>query len=266
LEITVLRTGLLILALILGSMSDDADAEVWRCKEGDRVVFSDQPCPKSGRQLDDRALNANVLPSEGARRALEATAPRPMAIGRDNYAEAPGGNVGRPDIPPSNECPGDQEIRNLEVKASSITLGRREKDFLADEVRRARQCRKGQGNYSASDWQASREAQNAQSNNTNREAARRRAEGVHSAADPVEGNRIATARAQEEAARAFAIAERRRRDEEDARFRASAQISHCSPGGCYTSDGKYYQRGGGGQFYSSRGLCRIVGSAMRCPQ
>jgi hypothetical protein len=261
-----MRTLLLVVLALGPFASVDAQAEVWRCKEGDRTVFSDNPCPKTGKQLDDRVLNGNVLPSAVDRRpAMRNVGPSPIRPEDIPDEAQPRAAQNQGPAVQANVCPDDLEIRNLEVKASSITLGRREKDFLADEIRRARQCRKGQGNYSANDWQASREAQNAQSNNTNRETARRRAEGVHSAADPIEGNRIAATRAQEEAARAFAIAERRRRDEEDARFRASTQISHCSPGGCYTGDGKYYQRGGGGQFYGGTGLCRIVANSMRCP-
>lgn len=73
-----------------------------------------------------------------------------------------------PSVQGDTVCPNDQEIRNMEVLANSATLGASKKAFLADEVRRARQCRKGQGNYSAGDWQTSHEAQRAQNNLTGR--------------------------------------------------------------------------------------------------
>jgi hypothetical protein len=72
---------------------------------------------------------------------------------------------------------------------------------MQEEVRRARQCRKGQGRYAAADWDISRQAQAAQSSQSGAQDARRRAEDMHSAADPVEGDRITSVREQERAQR-----------------------------------------------------------------
>lgn len=258
------RLKFVLLALVSLTMTY-AHAEVWRCKEGERVVFSDTPCPKTGRQLDDRVLNANVLPTERPMPSRPRAPDDTTAYGTGGQQVfGPRAGPAAP-TPRQNTCPDDLEIRNMQVKSSSITLGRREKDFLEDEIRRARQCRKGQGNYSAEDWQASREAQNAQSDNTNRETARRRAEGVHSAADPIEGDRIAATRTQEAAAQAFAVDERRRQDAARAKLLVDSQIGHCTSAGCYTADGKYYRRSGGGQFYGPTGLCRVEAGGMRCP-
>lgn len=103
----------------------------------------------------------------------------------------------------ANVCPGADELRDIETQASSRTLGEAERRFLQDELRRALQCRKGQGRYSAEDWRVSREARDAQSRSDPRDrlAARERAEAMHSAADPFEGDRIAARRLQEDAQR-----------------------------------------------------------------
>ena len=89
----------------------------------------------------------------------------------------------------------------METKAGSMTLGKKEQFFMVDEIHRARQCRKGQGNYAAEDWQVSREAQDDQSSVSNKQRGRARAEGMHSAADPIEGDRIERRRLAEEAMR-----------------------------------------------------------------
>jgi hypothetical protein len=169
---------LLALAWV-GLATNPCQAQVWKCMENGRTVFSDLPCPKNGRELDARQLNANTV--QGHR----VPATKDMADPPAAPATAMSSAATRTSV-----CPTDQEIRNMEVKASSITLQARERDFLNDEIRRARQCRKGQGHYSAADWQASREAQADQSSLDGRERARKKAEGVHSAADPVEGDRI----------------------------------------------------------------------------
>jgi hypothetical protein len=154
-------------------------AQVWKCVENGRTVFSDLPCPNTGRELDGRHLNANTVQGHRLPAAKDiAEPPGPPA----NAMSAP--------VTRTSVCPTDQEIRNIEVKVSSITLQDQERNFLNDEIRRARQCRKGQGSYTASDWQVSRDAQEAQSSLDGRERGRKRAEGVHSAADPIEGDRI----------------------------------------------------------------------------
>ena len=39
-------------------------AQVWKCKDGERVIFSDVPCPATGKQLEARKLQGNVVQSE----------------------------------------------------------------------------------------------------------------------------------------------------------------------------------------------------------
>lgn len=191
----VTRLGALA-ALTLLSATAPASAEVWKCRAEDGGVrFSDKPCPGSGDPLDARRLQPNVvdavrLPtatSGGAREAEGDAAPRA----------------------PVNDCPGDQELRDMETRANARSLGEAEKTFMQDEIRRVLQCRKGQGRYTWEDWKISREARAAQSS-SNAESARRRAEAMHSAADPVEGDRIAQQRRDAEREQALAAARQRR--------------------------------------------------------
>jgi len=175
----------LLAGLLLLTAGGAAGAEVWKCKGPDGgTVFSDVPCPASGAPVEERRLRGNAI--EGPRPAV-ATAAEP----------APAPPIAQP---PVNDCPGDQELRDMETRANSRSLGDKEKAFMQDEIRRVRQCRKGQGRYTAADWAISREAQAAQSSNTGAADARRRAEGMHSAADPAEGERIVQQRIGEEIA------------------------------------------------------------------
>lgn len=173
-------------ALALCVVAGGASAQqVWKCDVGGKVVFSDKPCPQAGQPVPERALQPNVVDSlkpETVRAAL-ATAP-----------------ASAPPVAAGNVCPGDGELRGMETRANSTTLGDAERRFMQDEVRRVRQCRGGQGRYSDADWAISREAQAAQSQLSERvrRDARIRAEDMHAAADPDEGDRIARRRIAEE--------------------------------------------------------------------
>ena len=160
--------------------------QVWKCEVAGKVNFSDKPCPQAGQPLSDRNLQPNVV---------DAIKPELIqaAMGRASAASAP-------PAPAGNACPGDGEIRGMETRANSTTLGDAERQFMQDEVRRARQCRNGQGRYREADWVISREAQAAQTQLSDRARydARLRAEAMHSAADPDEGDRINRRRVAEE--------------------------------------------------------------------
>ena len=178
----------LALTVACGLLPPAAEAQpVWKCESGGQVRFSDKPCPGSGQPVPDRMLQPNVAESlkpEVVRSAL--TSP-PQA------SAAPQGPAG-------NVCPGDAEIRGMETRGNSTTLGDAERRFMQEEVRRALQCRAGQGRYTDADWAVSRAAQAAQTQLSDRARhdARLRAEAMHSAADPAEGDRIARQRAAEE--------------------------------------------------------------------
>lgn len=162
--------------------------QVWKCEVNGKVNFSDKPCPQAGQPVSDRSLRPNVV---------EAIKPEVVdaAMGR-----VPAASAVPPPLAAGNACPGDSEIRSMETRASSTTLGDAERQFLQDEVRRVRQCRAGQGRYREADWVISREAQAAQTliGDRARHDARLRAEAMHSAADPDEGDRITRRRIAEE--------------------------------------------------------------------
>lgn len=190
-----------------------ARAEVWKCKAADgSTVFSDRPCPGQGRALDERQLRGNAI--DGPRLPQTSRTPSEIPVAAEPAPSAP-----------PNDCPGDQELRHMETRASSTTLGDQELAFLRDEIRRARQCRKGQGRYTAADWAISREAQAAQSNLKGAAEARLRAEGMHSAADPQEGERIAQQR------RAQERIGQRLRNEQDRAFGPRPLPCHRLPAG-----------------------------------
>lgn len=175
------------LALALGLLGSGASAQqVWKCESGGQVRFSDKPCPGGGEPVPQRALQPNVADSLKPEAVRAALAPPPVA----SAAQQPAGNV----------CPADAEIRAMETRGSSTTMGDPERRFMQDEVRRALQCRAGQGRYTDADWAVSRAAQAAQTQigDRARQDARLRAEAMHSAADPAEGDRIARQRAAEE--------------------------------------------------------------------
>lgn len=245
-------------AFIVGLLASQAvAATVWKCQEGERVVFSDAPCPSTGKPVDPRRLQPNIVKAEPVTRAVNQE--REVGAG---YANAGAEGAGR-------ACPSDLEIRNMEVSAGSVTRSKEDKAFLRDEVRRARQCQKGQGNYSANDWQISRDAQRDQGSVDPRRGkeARTRAEGMHSAADPIEGDRIAERRRQEEYLR-----EQRRIAAQLAAQAAASRAAeqnlpwNCDQRGCTNSAGeRYFRKGNTDTYIGPVGTCRRVGHQLLCP-
>ncbi|RZJ03325.1 MAG: hypothetical protein EOP39_21705 [Rubrivivax sp.] len=159
--------------------------QVWKCEVAGKVVFSDKACPQSGQPVAERSLQPNVVEAMKPD-VLQAAMGRPAASA--------------PQPPAGNACPGDGEIRGMQTRGNSTTMGDAERLFMQDEARRALQCRAGQGRYTDADWDVSREAQAAQTQLSDRvrQDARQRAEAMHSAADPAEGDRIARRRIAEE--------------------------------------------------------------------
>ncbi|HEY9106799.1 MAG TPA: hypothetical protein VIN58_08970 [Roseateles sp.] len=177
----------MVVGLGLGLALSGAWAQqVWKCELGGKIVFSDKPCPQSGQAVPARSLQPNVVDAMKPE-VVDAAMGRPPA-------PVP------PQQPAGNACPGDGELRGMQTRANSTTLGDAERQFMQDEVRRVLQCRGGQGRYREADWDISREAQAAQSQlgDRARQDARLRAEAMHSAADPDEGDRIARRRLAEE--------------------------------------------------------------------
>lgn len=219
---------------------------VWKCQVNGKTTFSDAPCPSSGTMLEQRQLNSNTIGAVQRQWPVE---------GQDSGYQ--GG--GRHPSSGQSSCPSERDIKNMETSANSVTIGRKEKAFLQDEVRRARQCAKGQGNYDQGDWKQLKEAHRDQNSLTGGAAARARAESIHSAADPYESERIA--------------AQRRREQLQRERYRHNA-APHSSPPGliykcqadkCYGTDGFYHRRGDTNKFTSPNGRpCRQIGNRMEC--
>ncbi len=187
----------LILAAMLccaGALTS-AQAQVWKCVVDGKVQYSDQPCPAKGEPMKSRSLQSNVIDTSADRAAIERA--RAATAEQQAAAATPSTPPAAP-VAPANVCPSDRDIAGMETKASSISLSPEAKRFVQDEIRRARQCQKGQGKYNAADWNISKQAVDAQSSLTGGPDARRRAEAVHSAADPAEGDRIARQREADE--------------------------------------------------------------------
>lgn len=179
-----------VLAFAMGMTFGVAHAEVWKCTVDGKVHYSDQPCPTKGEAMPARKLQSNAVDASAdrARVAASTTDTEPAAAtDRDLNLNRP---TGAPAVPASF-CPSDRDITAMETKASSISLSAEAKRFIQDEIRRARQCQKGRGQYTASDWNVSKQAVDAQSSLTGGADARRRAEAMHSAADAAEADRIA---------------------------------------------------------------------------
>ncbi len=190
------RFGQVLAMCMLAWAGTPARADVWKCAVDGRTQYSEQPCESSakGGVLPRRALAPNlVAPLTPSASASHSGHPSPAR-------EALGGNTPAPADPLLSVCPSDRDIASMETTATSSTLPAAARRFVQDEIRRAWQCRKGQGWYTAADWRISREAVRAQSSLSGAEEARIRSESMHSAANPSEGDRIARRRAAEERA------------------------------------------------------------------
>lgn len=225
-----MRVPILVLLSVLAAPVHAA----YKCTGADgRVQYTETPCP-AGTTGSAVRLQPNTMDSSGARPQAPPERPAPPEV--RSAAAAP-------------VCPGPLEIRNLETTASSVALGRPERDFLRDEVRRARACATAGNSYTAEDWKRIKEGQSAQSNVSpqQRRAERRTVEDIHAAAAPAERQRIL-------AERAAAVA------------RGPNAIAECDGSGCWDGEGLRYNRApGNARFVREDGaLCREVGSRMRC--
>ncbi len=246
------RVAVLSAALLLCSyLPAGAYAQVLKCVDAaGNVQFSNLGCPSTnpGRIVEVRP---NAVDMSGMRKQNQAElAAQQRRRQREQVMPMLQSGVN------ASVCPSEVEIRNMEVSAGSQSRSAKERQFFQDEVRRARQCRNGQGVYTAADWAISREAQGDQGQfQTSRaKQARVRAAGMHSAADPIEGDRIAQERLDE----ASRVAARRRAAQ------ASHVITSCDPGGCWDSLGNRYNRSGPTFFSTTGRACRRVGNMLQC--
>lgn len=221
---------------------------VWKCQANGKTTFSDVPCPSSGKILDSDQLNANTIGSVRRQWAEEPEQDDHRTGGRQ-YSRAP-----------QPSCPSEQEIRNMETSAGSVTISKEKRQFLQDEARRARQCAKGQGNYTQEDWKQIEDAHRSHSSidRGSSALARSRAESIHSAADPYEADRITAQRRHQE------------RLQEQRRQRAATAARHsgpvqCNARGCNGPDGYYQRHGTTNNFTSPNGrFCQHIGNRLQC--
>jgi len=252
--------ALLILTCLLAT-GLPAGAQVLKCVDSEgKVQFSNIGCP-TGTSQRQVAVRPNSADMSGLREQAASLAVQ-NARSRSEQLQSNSPQQGR--APAGSSCPSELAIRNMEVSVSSPSLGKKERTFHEAEIRRARQCRAGEGVYAAADWKASQEALADQRTfkEEDRRQARARAEGIHSAANPREGDRIAQER------QAEAIREAERREAAAAARSQAAQnnriITSCKSTGCTTSDGQFYRNKGGGTFAGPNGFCRLIGTQMSC--
>ena len=185
--------------LLLAGLTTAGFAQIYKCVGvSGQVEFSNLACPKNST-VSIASVKTNVLDTSGMR--VQAQLELMRNEQEQRTSETLGMVASSRTVGPTSECLKSSEIGNLETSATSITKGKKEKRFLEDEARRARQCERGQGNYQREDLVILRDAAAAQSNlrPEDRETARRRAESVHIGANPAEAVRIMDARAAEKA-------------------------------------------------------------------
>lgn len=228
-------------------LSPVAHAQVLKCVDRDgNIQFSNIGCPAgtSQRSVEVRpnAVDMSGLRDQAAILAAEKARSRADTMQSYSALQGPQGT--------GSACPSELDIRNMGVSVSSPSLNKKEREFHQDEIRRARQCRRGQGNYAAGDWKASKEALDDQRSVREdvRSRARARVEGIHSAADPLEGERIA----------------RKREAEVARRHAANRIIASCDAGGCWDNQGARYNGVGNTLFSTSGKACQRVGTMLQC--
>jgi hypothetical protein len=234
-----------VLALVA---SEPVLAQVYKCTDANgKTGYSNLACPQ-GAKVSTPAPRPNSMDTSGMRRENQLELARNKEE-QQRMLMAMGSGAGSS----VSECPSDIDIKNMETAASSITKGQLEREFLQDEVRRARQCRAGQGSYTKKDWAESRQAQDDQSRLSSRDRAnaRARAEAMHSAADPVERQHIHERRVALEAARA------------QRQHHAAGQLASCDGAGCWGNDGARHHRSGS-VYLGPKGACRAGGTPMHC--
>lgn len=251
-----MRTAFSIAAL---AASLSAAAQVYKCPGADgKLTYSDAPCSASAQPMDPSKLRGSSLgPAIPQRHQVDGALPaaaqrqfeveRPSAQRQQAVQQQVAGTT----------CPTERDIRNLETSASSVTLGKKERDFLFAEIRRARACSKEGGNYTAEDWQRIKDHQAGQNRIDERDRARERelAEGRHApAASDRENERMQNDKMVE----AVRAAGRRER--------APAMLTNCDAGGCWGTDGTRYNRAAGqGNFFRQNGApCRTAGNQVQC--
>jgi hypothetical protein len=238
------RYGYLIAFFV--SIACQANAQTYfKCTNSlGKIEFSDRAC-KDRRHEVVMTQHINSMDTSELRRNIEVQRSqqqeeRRVAALNDSTHKGNRGNGNS-----NNVCPSDIDIRNLETKASSITLHEEDRTFLQAEIRRARACKKEGGQYDAEDWKKIKDAQDSVNNIQSRDRAsgRASAEGIHSvSASDRENARMIADKQVEAERRAAQAAERAAAAAEAAAARRAqpSSITSCDPGGCWDSLGGRY--------------------------
>lgn len=241
-----------------------AHAQLNRCTTADgKVTYTDQPCAQGSTKNKVNIVD-NTTDSSEHRRRIIADQYEIAEKTLHNHASA---NTQNQYATPSQNCPSELEIKNLETSASSMTLGKKEREFLHAEIRRAYACRTEGGNYSTSDWQKIKEGQAAQGriSSADRERARAMTEAIHS---PRVSERELQRMQNDRRNQAIEATEKEvaRRARADLARKASApvQLVNCDRAGCWDTSGMRYTRTSGGFSRSDGAFCAGQGPHFLC--
>lgn len=187
-------------------------AQVKKCVGADgRVVYSDRGCGEQGQDVQN--LNANTVGAHQVpvQRALPGAEPAVQRVAQPVHTK---------------KCPSEQEIRNLQTSASSVTIKRAEKEFLLQEVARAKACETQLG-----------------------DAGRRAAVSAGQAQEALETEQLK----KDKAARAQAAAD------------SEPLVVSCHNKTCTDQQGRTYTSDGTANVFRSDGkMCRRVGPNLTC--
>lgn len=202
-----------------------ASSQVYKCTVDGQVVYSDRLCP-GAREINPAQLRTNTV---------DAYQP-PISSVNEFDRESNSGRIPKS----SSSCLSNQEIKNLETKAKSITIKKEEKEFLASELERARSCTTSNSKYTDADLKKLKELQDGQGriNSRDRKFDRDEADLIHASKASEEEKMRMQQEKQSKAALKQVEAERR------AKSRVQHPILHgCDASGCNGPDGRYTNAG-----------------------
>lgn len=225
-------------ALALGAGA--VQAQTFKCVgPGGKVEYRGSPCEdmRQERGLAGGTVSGVDAMSQREIQRAQRASPEP----RGPQAMVIGGQA---------KGPSQQDIQALEVKASSVTIGAKEKKFLQQELARAKAAQAGQGTYNDDDVRRLKEAQADQNriDAKDRDRAKAAAESIHmrKGSEEVRQGIAADKQAEEErvAARRAAAADRAARDAATAAANGPSfdRLSQCIYDNCRGTSGESYTR------------------------
>jgi hypothetical protein len=232
------RMRYVVLAIVFAAGA--AEAQLHKCVVNGKVEYRDSACDdlKQRAPVGGNVSNVDAMSRSDVNRVKEETR-REM---RQQPTAAVIGGGATANI-------SEQDIKNLETKASSKYISQKERDFLLDEARRARAAREGEGSHTKEDAERLQRSQRW----TENEKDRRDAEDIHL--------RKGSPARQAEVLQTRQI----QADRENARRAAAGRvITSCDAGGCWGADGLRYNGQAGMYTRSDGATCRKVANQMQC--